>query len=166
MEMRSYRKLVFTGFVSVLLVLGCASHEISEFNPHTIKTITGWHLCLTDEMATYEKALDREGSGKTKSKKSVLLKCDVKLRDDIAFYLTTKHKINLVEELKPTIGVIRADAECRWEHYVTLDIMIFDWKHNRLAKIEVINGEDVMLKDDEQFAEYCADVIAKVISSQ
>jgi hypothetical protein len=165
MEMRSYRKLVFTGFVSVLLVLGCASHEISEFNPHTIKTITGWHLCLTDEMATYEKALDREGSGKTKSKKSVLLKCDVKLRDDIAFYLTTKHKINLVEELKPTIGVIRADAECRWEHYVTLDIMIFDWKHNRLAKIEVINGEDVMLKDDEQFAEYCADVIAKVISS-
>jgi hypothetical protein len=166
MEMRSYRKLVFTGFVSVLLVPGCASHEISEFNPHTIKTITGWHLCLTDEMATYEKALDREGSGKTKSKKSVLLKCDVKLRDDIAFYLTTKHKINLVEELKPTIGVIRADAECRWEHYVTLDIMIFDWKHNRLAKIEVINGEDVMLKDDEQFAEYCADVIAKVISSQ
>jgi hypothetical protein len=165
MEMRSYRKLVFTGFVSVLLVLGCASHEISEFNPHTIKTITGWHLCLTDEMATYEKALDREGSGKTKSKKSVLLKCDVKLRDDIAFYLTTKHKINLVEELKPTIGVIRADAECRWEHYVTLNIMIFDWKHNRLAKIEVTNGEDVMLKDDEQFAEYCADVIAKVISS-
>lgn len=164
--MRSYRKLVFTGFVSVLLVLGCASHEISEFNPHTIKTITGWHLCLTDEMGTYEKALDREGSGKTKSKKSVLLKCDVKLRDDIAFYLTTKHKINLVEELKPTIGVIRADAECRWEHYVTLNIMIFDWKHNRLAKIEVINGEDVMLKDDEQFAEYCADVIAKVILSQ
>ena len=163
--MRSYRKFVFTGFVSVLLVLGCASHEISEFNPHTIKTITGWHLCLTDEMATYEKALDREGSGKTKSKKSVLLKCDVKLRDDIAFYLTTKHKINLVEELKPTIGVIRADAECRWEHYVTLNIMIFDWKHNRLAKIEVTNGEDVMLKDDEQFAEYCADVIAKVISS-
>jgi hypothetical protein len=61
--------------------------------------------------------------------------------------------------------VIRADAECRWEHYVTLNIMIFDWKHNRLAKIEVTNGEDVMLKDDEQFAEYCADVIAKVISS-
>jgi hypothetical protein len=43
--------------------------------------------------------------------------------------------------------------------------MILDWKHNRLAKIEVTNGEDVMLKDDEQFAEYCADVIAKVISS-
>lgn len=164
--MRSHRKLVFTGFISVLLLLGCASHEISEFNPDTIKTITGWHLCLTDEMATYEKALDREGSGKTKSKKSVLLKCDVKLRDDIAFYLTTKHKINLVEELKPTIGVIRADAECRWEHYVTLNIMIFDWKHNRLAKIEVTNGEDVMVKDDEQFAEYCADVIAKVILSE
>ncbi len=164
--MRSYRKLVFTGFISVLLVLGCASHEISEFNPDTLKTITGWHLCLTDEMAKYEKALDREGSGKTKSKKSVLLKCDVTLRDDIAFYLTTKHKINLVEELEPTIGVIRADAECRWEHYVTLNIMIFDWKHNRLAKIEVSNGEDVMVKDEEEFAEYCADVIAKVILSE
>ena len=164
--MRSYRKLVLTGFISVLLVFGCASHKISEFNTDTIKTITGWHLCLTDEMATYEKALDREESGKTKSKKSVLLKCDIKLRDDIAFYLTSKHKINLVKELRPTIGLIRADAECRWQHYVTLDIMIYDWKQNRLAKIEVTNGEDILVKDDEKFAEYCADVIAKVILSQ
>jgi hypothetical protein len=165
MEMRSYRKIALTVFIFVLLILGCASREISEFNADTIKTITGWHLCLTDEMATYEKALDREESGKTRSKKSVLLKCDIKLRDDIAFYLTSKHKINLVEELKPTIGLIRADAECRWQHYVTLNIMIYDWKQNRLAKIEVTNGEDVLLKDDEKFAEYCADVIAKVISS-
>ena len=163
--MRSYRKIALTVFIFVLLILGCASHEISEFNADTIKTITGWHLCLTEEMAIYEKALDREESGKTKSKKSVLLKCDIKLRDDIAFYLTSKHKINLVKELKPTIGLIRADAECRWQHYVTLNIMIYDWKQNRLAKIEVTNGEDVLLKDDEKFAEYCADVIAKVISS-
>lgn len=164
--MRSYRKIALTVFIFVLLILGCASHEISEFNADTIKTITGWHLCLTDEMATYEKALDREESGKTRSKKSVLLKCDIKLRDDIAFYLTSKHKINLVEELKPTIGLIRADAECRWQHYVTLNIMIYDWKQNRLAGIEVTNGEDLLLKDDEKFAEYCADVIAKVILSQ
>ena len=163
--MRSYRKIALTVFIFVLVVLGCASHEISEFNADTIKTITGWHLCLTEEMAIYEKALDREESGKTRSKKSVLLKCDIKLRDNIAFYLTSKHKINLVEELKPTIGLIRADAECRWQHYVTLNIMIYDWKQNRLAKIEVTNGEDVLLKDDEKFAEYCADVIAKVISS-
>ena len=164
--MRSYSKIVLTGFISVLLVFGCASHEISEFNADTIKTITGWHLCLTDEMATYEKALDREESGKTRSKKSVLLKCDIKLRDDIAFYLTSKHKINLVEELKPTIGLIRVDAECRWEHYVTLNIVIYDWEQNRLAKIEVSNGEDVLVKGDEKFAEYCAGVIAKVILSQ
>jgi hypothetical protein len=117
-------------------------------------------------MAIFEKALDSVESGKTKSKKSVLLQCDVKLRDDIAFYLTTKHKINLVKELKPTIGLIRADAECRWEQYVTLNIIIYDWEHNLLAEIEVKNGEDVMVKDDEQFAEYCADVIAKLILSQ
>ena len=164
--MRSYRKIALTVFIFVLLILGCASHEISEFNADTIETITGWHLCLTEEMAIYEKALDREESGKTKSKKSVLLKCDIKLRDDIAFYLTSKHKINLVEELKPTIGLIRADAECRWQHYVTLNIMIYDWKQNRLAKIEVSNGEDVLVKGDEKFAEYCAGVIAKVILDQ
>ena len=164
--MGSYSKVVLIGLISVFLVFGCASHEISKLNSDKIKTITGWHLCLTDEMAIFEKALDSEESGETKSKKSVLLKCDIKLRDDIAFYLTTKHKINLVKELKPTIGLIRADAECRWEHYVTLNIVIYDWKHNRLAKIEVTNGEDVMVKDDERFAEYCADVIAKVILSQ
>lgn len=164
--MGSYSKVVLIGLISVFLVFGCASHEISKLNSDKIKTITGWHLCLTDEMAIFEKALDSEESGKTKSKKSVLLQCDVKLRDDIAFYLTTKHKINLVEELKPTIGLIRADAECRWEQYVTLNITISDWEHNRLAEIEVKNGEDVMVKDDEKFAEYCADVIAKLILSQ
>ena len=164
--MGSYSKVVLIGLISVFLVLGCASHEISKLNSDKIRTITGWHLCLTDEMAIFEKALDSEESGKTKSKKSVLLQCDVKLRDDIAFYLTTKHKINLVEELKPTIGLIRADAECRWEQYVTLNITISDWEHNRLAEIEVKNGEDVMVKDDEKFAEYCADVIAELILSQ
>jgi hypothetical protein len=164
--MRSFNKVILTGFISVSLLFGCASHEISEFHSDTIKTITGWHLCLTDEMEIYEKALDSEDAGKTRSKKSVLLKCDVTLRDDVAFYLTTKNKINLVKELKPTIGLIRADAECRWEHYVTLNIKIYDWKHNRLAEIEVKNGEDIMVKDDEKFAEYCADVIAKVVSSQ
>ena len=164
--MGSYIKVVLIGLISVFLVFGCASHEISKLNSDKIKTITGWHLCLTDEMAIFEKALDSEESGKTKSKKSVLLQCDVKLRDDIAFYLTTKYKINLVKELKPTIGLIRADAECRWEQYVTLNITISDWEHNRLAEIEVKNGEDVMVKDDEKFAEYCADVIAKVILSQ
>ena len=164
--MGSYIKVVLIGFISVFLAFGCASHEISKLNSDKIKTITGWHLCLTDEMAIFEKALDSEESGKTKSKKSVLLQCDVKLRDDIAFYLTTKHKINLVKELKPTIGLIRADAECRWEQYVTLNITISDWEHNRLAEIEVKNGEDVMVKDDEKFAEYCADVIAKLILSQ
>ncbi len=164
--MGSYSKVVLIGLISVFLVFGCASHEISKLNSDKIKTITGWHLCLTDEMAIFEKALDSEGSGKTKTKKSVLLQCDVKLRDDIAFYLTTKHKINLVEELKPTIGLIRADAECRWEQYVTLNITISDWEHNRLAEIEVKNGEDVMVKDDEKFAEYCADVIAELILSQ
>ncbi len=164
--MGSYSKVVLIGLISVFLVFGCASHEISKLNSDKIKTITGWHLCLTDEMAIFEKALDSEESGKTKSKKSVLLQCDVKLRDDIAFYLTTKHKINLVEELKPTIGLIRAGAECRWEQYVTLNITISDWEHNRLAEIEVKNGEDVMVKDDEKFAEYCADVIAELILSQ
>ncbi|MCG6944055.1 MAG: hypothetical protein LJE87_01790 [Deltaproteobacteria bacterium] len=164
--MRSFNKVILTGFISVSLLFGCASHEISEFHSDTIKTITGWHLCLTDEMEIYEKALDSEEAGKTRSKKSVLLKCDVTLRDDVAFYLTTKHKINLVKEVKPTIGLIRADAECRWEHYVTVNIVMYDWKRNRLAKIEVKNGEDVMVKDDQEFAEYCADVIAKVILGQ
>ena len=166
MEMNIYSKIVLTGCIFAFLGFGCASHEISEFNAEKIKTITGWYLSLTDEMATYEKALAREKSGKTQSNKSVLLKCDVTLRDSVAFYLTAKHKINLVKELKPRIGLIRADAECRWQHFVTLNIIIYDWEQNRLAKIEINNGEDVLVKDDEEFAEYCADVIAKVILSQ
>lgn len=154
------------GFLSILLVSSCSRHEISTREHDKIKTIESWYLCLIDEMAVFEKALDREEVGKIKSRKSVLLKCDAQLLDDIAYHLTNKHKINLVKKPSSTSGYIRADAVCRWEQYVSLDINIYDPEENLLAEVEVKNGEDIFVKNDEEFAEYCADVIAKIVLSQ
>jgi len=150
----------------ILLALSCSSHEISTREHDKIKTIESWYLCLTGEMEAFEKALDSEEVGKIRSRKSVLLKCDVQLLDSIALNLANKHEIKIVKTPNSTSGYIRLDAVCRWEQYVSVDINIYEPEQNLLAEVEVKNGEDIFVKDDEEFAEYCADIIAGIILSQ
>jgi len=152
--------------LSTLLVFSCSSHEISTREHNKIKTIENWYLCLTGEMETFEKALDGEEVGEIKSRKSVLLRCDVQLLDAIAGNLADKHQIKIVKKPNSTSGYIRIDSVCRWEQYVSVDIKIYGPKQNLLAKVEVKNGEDFLVKNDEEFAEYCAEIIAGIVLSQ
>jgi len=64
------------------------------------------------------------------------------------------------------VGYIRTDAVCQWGYYVTLDVEISDWEDNLLAKVEVKNGEDMLVKNDEEFTEYFADAIARLLNKQ
>lgn len=164
--MKGYSVASVVGFLSIVFTFGCASHKISPHDSDRIRAIKSWHLCLTDEMAAFEKALDSEEKDNIKSKQTVLLKCDTKLRDGIALYLAKNYKISLVKEPSSMVGYIRTDAVCQWGYYVTLDTEIYDWEDNLLAKVEIKNGEDMLVKNDEEFAEYCADAIAKLLSKQ
>jgi hypothetical protein len=150
----------------IFLLLGCSSHEIStpKYNDE-IKTVEKWYLGLTDEMETFEKALDSEEIGERKSRKSVLLRCDVQLLDSIADILVNKHQIKIVKKPDPTSGYIRIDSLCRWERYVGVDIDIYGPKQDLLAKVKIKNGEDFFVKNDEEFAEYCAKIIAGIVLS-
>jgi hypothetical protein len=148
------------------MVLSCSSHEVSTRKQDKIKTIESWYLCLSGEMEDFEKALDSEEVGKTKSRKSVILKCDVQLLDSIAFHLANKHEIKILKKPKSTSGFIRLDAVCRWGQYVSVDISINDPEQNLLAKVEIKNGEDIFVKNEEEFVEYCADIIAGIVLSQ
>jgi hypothetical protein len=149
-----------------LLILSCSSHEISTRKHDKIKTIESWYLCLTGEMEEFEKALDSEEVGKAKSRKSVILKCNVQLLDSTAFHLSNKHEIKLVKNPNSTSGFIRLDAVCRWGQYVSVNINIYDPEQNLLLKVEIKNGEDIFVKNEEEFAEYCADIIAGIVLSQ
>jgi len=162
-EMRYFNLI---GLISTLLLLSCSSHEVSTREHNKIKTIDNWYLCLTDEMETFEKALDSEEVGEIKSRKSVLLRCDVQLLDAIAGNLVNKHQIKIVKKPNSTSGYIRIDSVCRWEQYVRVDINIYGPKQNLLAKAEVKNGEDFLVKNDEEFAEYCAEIIAGIVLRQ
>ena len=164
--MKGYSVASVIGFLSIVITFGCASHNISSHDSNKIRVIKSWHLSLTEDMAAFEKALDSEEYDNIKSKRTVFLKCDVKLRDGIALYLARKHKINLVKEPSSMVGYIRTDAVCQWGYYVTLDAEIYDWEDNLLAEVEVKNGEDMLVKNDEEFAEYCADAIAKLLGKQ
>jgi len=150
----------------IFVFLSCSSHEISIREKNKIQEIENWYLCLTEEMETFEKALDSEEVGEIKSRKSVLLKCNVQLLDDITDNLVTKHQIKIVKKPNSTSGYIRIDSVCRWEQYVSADISIYGIKQNLLATVEVNNGEDFFVKNDEEFAEYCAQIIAKIILNQ
>ena len=149
----------------IFLFLSCSSHLISTRGHNNIKAIKTWYLCLTDEMEVFEKALDSEEVGEIKSRKSVLLRCDVQLLDAIASNLVKKHKIRIVKKPNSTSGYIRIESLCRWEQYVSADINIYGPKQNLLAEVKVKNGEDFFVKNDEEFAEYCADIIAGILSS-
>ena len=164
--MKYFSKIYLIGFLFILLVFSCSRHSITSRDHDKIKTIESWYLSLMDEMAVFERALDSEEAGKAKSRKSVLLKCDVQLLDTIAYHLTTKHKVNLVKKPNSTSGYIRADAVCRWEEYLSLDINIYDPEQNLLVEVEVKNGKDMFVKNDKEFAEYCAAVIAKIVLNQ
>ena len=160
------RYFTLSGLLCTLLFLSCASHEISIREHNEVKEIENWYLCLTEEMETFEKALDSEEVGEIKSRKSVLLKCNVQLLDDISDNLVLKHQIKIVKEPNDTSGYIRIDSVCRWEQYVSADIRIYGLKQNLLATVEIKNGEDFFVKNDEEFAEYCAQIIAKIILTQ
>ena len=149
----------------LFLLPSCSGHQISTRGHNNIKTIKTWYLCLTDEMEVFEKALDSEEVGEIKSRKSVLLRCDVQLLDAVASNLVNKHKINIVKKPNSTSGYIRIESLCRWEQYISADINIYDPKPNLLAEVKVKNGEDFFVKNDEEFAEYCADIIAGIVSS-
>ena len=109
------RYFTLSGLLCTLLVLSCASHEISIREHNEVKEIENWYLCLTEEMETFEKALDSEEVGEIKSRKSVLLKCNVQLLDDISDNLVLKHQIKIVKEPNDTSGYILIDSVCRWE---------------------------------------------------
>ena len=149
-----------------LLLLSCSSHAVSTREHDKINTIEKWYLCLTDEMETFEKALDSEEVGELKSRKSVLLRCDIQLLDAIADNLVNKYQIKIVKKPNSTSGYIRIDSLCRWEQYVSVDIKMYGPKQNLLAKVEVKNGEDFLVKNDEEFAEYCAEIIAGIVLRQ
>ena len=110
--------------------------------------------------------MDSKEVGELKSRNSVLLRCDVKLLDAIASNLDDKHQIHIVKKPNYTSGFIRIDSVCLWEQYVSVDIKIYGPKQNLLAKVEVKNGEDFLVKDDIEFAEYCADIIAGIVLSE
>lgn len=152
--------------IYTLLLPSCSSHEVSTREHNKIKTSENWYHCLTGEMETFEKALDSEEVGEIKSRKSVLLRCDVQLLDAIAGNLVNKHQIHIVKKPNSTSGYIRIDSVCRWEQYVSVDINIYGPEQNLLAKIEIKNGEDFLVKNDEEFAEYCAEIIAGIVLSE
>jgi hypothetical protein len=151
----------------IFFLSNCSSHDIST-HEHTnkIKTIEKWYLGLTDEMETFEKALDREEVGEVKSRESILLRCDVQLLDTIADILVNKHQIKIVKKPDFTSGYIRIDSVCRWERYVSVDIDMYGPKQDLLATVKIRNGEDFFVKNDEEFAEYCAEIIAGIVLSQ
>ena len=161
--MKSHCHIILSLFLPVFLVVGCASYKISMDNSEKIASIKTWHIRLTSEYDVFEKALSSDQQEIDKSKESVLLKCDLQLRDRLSYYLKNKYQMTLVSDMAAASGFMRMDAECRWGYYDTLDVTIYDLEETRLAEIEVKNGGDILVKDSDAFAEYCADAIAEVI---
>ena len=161
--MRGCCCIVVLALLSGALIFGCASYEVAKTDDTKIRAIKTWRVVLKPEFEEYEKALSSYKTGKDSSTLAVLLECDIKLRDAIVFHLGRTYKITVVEDPTKAGGLIRTMAKCQWEHYVSLDVTFYDQRENRIGQLTVKNGGDILVKNDDDFAEYCADAIAKVV---
>jgi len=164
--MGGHCKTTIIALVYIWLSVGCASHDVSMHDQNRIADIDTWHISFNAELEGVERSLNNVEQSPLKSRIALFLKCDLQLRDNIILYLKSKHQINVTKDRTTALGYIRTKALCYSDEYSKVDVRIYDQEKTLLAEIEINNSRHEFAKDKNEFAEYCADVIAQVISKQ
>jgi len=164
--MRGHRKTAIAALVYIWLSFGCASHNVSMHYQDRIADIQTWHISFGAELEGVERSSNNVEKSTLKSTIALFLKCDLQLRDKIKLYLEGKHQINVTKDRATALGYIRTKAFCYSNEYSKVDVHIYDQKKTLLAEIEINNSRHEFAKDKNEFAEYCAGIIAEVISKQ
>jgi hypothetical protein len=162
---RHFKTTIIT-LVYTWLVVGCASHNVSIYDQNRIADIETWHISISAELEGIERSLNNVEERNLKSRIALFLKCDLQLRDNIILYLKSKHQTNVTKDRTTASGYIRIKALCYSDEYGKVDVHIHDDEKTLLAEVEINNGRHEFAKDKNEFAEYCAEIIAAVISTQ
>lgn len=154
--------------MTALIISGCATFKTTLYDQSKLKTITSWHIDFSYEAGEIEEKVISGRKSEVKVTKSGHLPQDLQLRDDIFFHLKDKYRIPVVKDVNSASGFIRIHpVHFYFGGFKSLDVTIYDRENNLVARIRVKNGDrPATFKEDDEFAEYCADAIAKLILQQ
>lgn len=161
-------KIIFLLVIILFLNSGCATHNVTLYDQSKLNTVTVWHIDFSYEAGEIEQKVTSKGETEAKVVKTGHSPRDLQLRDDIFFHLKDKYHISVVKDVNSASGLIRIHpVHFYYGGFKSLDVTIYDQKNNLLARVRIKNGDrPATFKEDDEFAEYCADAIAKLIKGQ
>jgi len=166
--MKVYRKFIkffLLNLMLILILIGCgATYKITIYDQFKLQRITSWYVEFTYEAGEIEQKISSAGEMEAKVTKTGELSSDLQLKDDIFFLLKDEYNISVVRDKNYAAGFIKIHPVHFYRGFKSLDVTIYDPENNLIARIKINNGtRNATFKDDDEFAEYCAKAIARVI---
>ncbi|UCG92478.1 MAG: hypothetical protein JSV97_01850 [candidate division WOR-3 bacterium] len=163
--MTKYSKPNVWRFMIVLIIAGCATFKTTLYDQSKLKAVTSWHIDFSYETGEIEEKVTSEKEAEVKVITTGHSPRDLQLRDDIFFHLKDKYRIPVVKDVNVASGFISIHpVHFYLGGFKSLDVTFYDRENNLIARIRVKNGDRrATFKEDDEFAEYCADAIAGLI---
>ena len=156
--------------MSVMMV-GCATTSKTVYEEETIQLIGEWTIGFTFQSGEVEKTLKEGKVDSLSITRTGRNPKDLELKDEIFYRLKDKHSINLNKASSDKAGRILLHPIYFTKGYTgnfqSCTVTIVDAQDNTLARLKVKNGDrNATFKDDDAFARYLADSIAKSITKK
>ncbi|HMQ15215.1 MAG TPA: hypothetical protein PKC49_04500 [Phycisphaerae bacterium] len=150
------------------LASGCADVKVSLYKPEAIGAVRTWDVDFTYEAGRYEEVVGTERGQEQKVVKEGHPPVDLQLRDDIFFRLRDRHGVQTVKDVAEADGLVRIHpVHFAYGGFKSLDVTMLDRADEILARIRIQNGDrNATFKDNDEFAEYCADAVGDVITGK
>lgn len=153
---------------AAVLATGCADVRVTLYKPEAIDAVKRWHVDFTYEAGRYEEVVGTERGHEQKVVKEGHPPVDLQLRDDIFFRLRDRHVVQTVKDKAEADGLVRIHpVHFVYGGFKSLDVTLLDKAEEILARIRIQNGDrNATFKDNDEFAEYCADAVGDVITGK
>ncbi len=160
--------------LSVCLVLfGCriVSTDIRLYDSNKIRAIKSWQVELSYLRIEEKKVVEKGELSKRTVTHFGEKPRNLRLLDDLVFYLKGDHLIDVSKNQNIPSGYIRIHPlNYYWPegtYFESLSISLYDHGDNIIAQIKIRNGDRLALaKDDEGFAEYTASKLAEILKNK
>ncbi len=163
--MIGHRIAMILAGVLAALAGGCATVKVNMYDADEIEAIETWHIDFSSEPGEYQQAIGTRRGAATTITKQGYPPVDLQLRDDLFFALQDSYTTTLVRNAEDAEGFIRLlPQHFTSGGYKSLQMLLTDVDREVLARIRVNNGStSPIIKDNEKFAEFCSDALAKVL---
>ena len=159
------KTLVGLLIVLVPFLVSCASTETKMYSPEGLKGIESWSVGFQYQPGEVEITSKSSGETETRATAGGRDSLDLTLRDEILYVLRDRHGLKVSNNHKQGMGkILIHPLQFTFGGIHSVRVIIQDSNGDTLARVKVENGDrNATFKDVDDFAEYAADSIAKVL---